>query len=284
MFSISIIKGQSVTERARVYLENNDIVKAKNLLKSQEQEKELDMESAEMLGDIYSFEKKWDDAIENYKFLIENDGNNAEYNLKYGGAVGMKALSVSKLQAVVYIPEIKQYLERAANLDRSQIESRRALVELYVKLPSFLGGSMDKATKYANELKTISPVNAYLAKGFMVKENESQLESLNFYKDAFKIYKATSNSSNSNSLNYELGKMAAELNLESEYGLKLLEIYIKNYSYRDIYSMEWVYLRKAQIMANLKNKSQALSYIQKALTLRGDFKEALEEKKRIQAL
>ena len=284
LFTIGNTFGQSVTDKAHLYLKQNEINRAKNLLKDQVDKNKSDIIAIEMLGDIYSYEKEWDKAIESYKNLVENDPENASYNLKYGGALGMKALSVSRLQAVVYIPDIKKYLERAADLNKNQIESRRALVELYVKLPGFLGGSTDKAIKYSDELKKISSVNAYLAKGFIVKENEGKDESLAYYKNAFKQYKFNNNMASTNSLNYELGKVAAELNLESEYGLKLLDAYIKEYNYKDIYSLEWVYLRKAQIMANLNKKSQALSYIQKALTLKGNFKEALAEKERIQDL
>ncbi len=284
VFSISNIYSQSVTDKASIYLKNNDLNRAKFLLQKHVSDNSSDLNSIELLGDIYSFEKNWDKSLEYYNILIESDPKNASYNLKYGGAMGMKALSVSRFQAVVLIPDIKKHLELAAQLDKSQIESRRALVELYIKLPGLLGGSDEKALMYANQLKDLSPVNAYLAKGFIVKENENLQDAMLYYKNAFIKYRSSANSSETNSLNYELGKVSAELNLESEYGLKLLDKYSEKYSYKDIYSMEWVYLRKAQIMANLKNKSKALSFIDKALTLRGDFKEALDEKERIEDL
>ncbi len=224
----------------------------------------------ELLGDIASFEKNWDAAISYYKKLIVANPENASFNLKYGGALGMKALSVSRFQAVVYIPDIKKYLSLAAEQDRSQIVARRALVELYIKLPGILGGSDEKALMYANQLKDLSPVNAYLAKGFIIKENIK--EALVYYKNAFNKYRNTNRNMKSNSLNYELGKVAAELNLESQYGMQLLDTYTKNYSYKDRCSMEWVYLRKAQILANMRNKKEALVYIDKALTLRADLR------------
>lgn len=272
---------QSVSEKAEIYLEQNKIVQAKTILQEQVNENHTNLDALELLGDIASFEKNWDTAISYYKKLVTAQPNNANFNLKYGGAIGMKALSVSRLQALVYIPDIKKYLERAAQQDQSQIESRRALVELYVQLPGFLGGSDEKAMMYAEELKDLSPVNAYLAKGFIVKENQDVEDAKKYYKNAFKLYKSLDNTKSTNSLNYELGKVAAELNLEPNYGARLLDEYIKNYSYKDIYSMEWVYLRKAQISANLNNKESALKYIKMALTLRGNFKEALQEKDRI---
>jgi tetratricopeptide (TPR) repeat protein len=275
---------QSVVEKAEIYLKQNHIVQAKSILTEQVSENNTNLDVLELLGDIASFEKKWDTAISNYKKLVTAQPKNASFNLKYGGAIGMKALSVSRLQALVYISDIKKYLELAAEQDRTQIESRRALVELYVQLPGFLGGSDERATMYAEELKDLSPVNAYLAKGFIVKENQDASDAIKYYKNAFNLYRASNNTKSSNSLNYEFGKVSAELKLELNYGSRLLDEYIKNYSYKDIYSMEWVYLRKAQISANLKNKESALKYIEMALTLRGDFKEALREKDRIQDL
>lgn len=266
------------------YLEAGDVAKAKYLLNEQVNKNNVDLLVFELLGDIASFEKNWDTAISYYKKLIAANPEKASFNLKYGGALGMKALSVSKLQAVVYIPDIKKHLALAADQDRSQIESRRALVELYIKLPGLLGGSDEKASMYADQLHDVSPVNAYLAKGFIVKEQENIERALVYYKKALNRYRNSSLKGQSNSLNYELGKVSAELNLEPHYGIQLLDTYVKNYSYKDIYSMEWVYLRKAQILANMKNKKDALVNIDKAITLRANFDEALNEKKRIQEL
>ncbi len=283
-FLVSVSFSQSISDQAISYLNAGNMSQAKVLLNEQVNKKNADLKIFELLGDIASFEKNWDSAISHYEKLVVTHPKNAEFNLKYGGALGMKALSVSRIQALVYIPDIKKYLELAAQQDRYQIESRRALVELYIKLPGILGGSEDKALVYADQLNSLSPVHAYLAKGFIVKETENIEDALVYYKNAFEKYKATNPHVESNSLNYELGKVSAELNLESNYGAELLDTYIWNYSYKDIYSMEWVYLRKAQIMANLNNKKGALGYIEKALTLKVDFKEALKERERIQAL
>ncbi|WP_121346437.1 tetratricopeptide repeat protein [Gillisia mitskevichiae] len=275
---------QSVADKAISYLDMGNVTAAKMLLNEQVNKNNKDLIVFELLGDIASFEKEWDKAICYYEKLILSKPEKASFNLKYGGALGMKALSVSRFQAVVYVSDIKKYLTIAAEQDRSQIESRRALVELYIKLPGVLGGSEEKAETYAEELTNLSPVNAYLAKGFITKENQSIEEALVYYKNAFNKYRNTSTKLKSNSLNYELGKVAVELKLEPQYGIQLLDNYAANYSYKDICSMEWVYFRKAQILANMRNKKAALAYIDKALTLKGDFKAALAEKRRIMDL
>jgi len=284
LISSTFAFSQSISDDPLIFLNSGRIDKAKSILTEKLTNNNTDVRSIELLGDIASFEKKWDLAISFYKKLIVAHPENSGFNLKYGGALGMKALSVSRFQALVYIPDIKKYLELAANQDRRQIESRRALVELYIQLPGILGGSEEKAVEYAEQLISLSPVNAYLAKGFIIEETKNIEKALVYYKLALKKHKETNKYLDLNSLNYELGKVSAEFNLEPRYGVELLDKYIKNYSYKDIYSMEWVYLRKAQIMANLNNKKEAIKYIDKALTLKGDFKEALRERERIQAL
>src|SRR5690606_25697306 len=128
------------------------------------------------LGDIASFEKNWDVALGHYKKLLNHEPSNADYNFRYGGALGLKAINVSKLKAVVYIPDIKKYLEKAADLDPKHIKSRRALVELYMQLPGLLGGSEAKAQRYANELKKIAPLEGALSQAFIFKQTGKENE------------------------------------------------------------------------------------------------------------
>ncbi|HQK40735.1 MAG TPA: hypothetical protein PLO52_11555, partial [Flavobacterium alvei] len=50
-------------------------------------------------------------------------------------------------------------------LDGKHIETRWALVMLYLQLPGIVGGSETKAIKYSNELMKLSPVDGYLSRG-----------------------------------------------------------------------------------------------------------------------
>lgn len=93
--------------------------------------------------------------------MLNSNPSSADYNFRYGGVLGLKAITVSKIKAVVYIPDIKKHLEKAADLDQKHIKSRRALVELYMQLPGLLGGSESKAQRYANELKKIARLKGF---------------------------------------------------------------------------------------------------------------------------
>lgn len=143
--------------------------------------------ACEYLGDIAAHEKKWDKALHFYDLLLKEKPDNANYNYKYGGALGLKALELSKFQAAFYISDIKHYLKRAAALDKTHLGARWALLELYLKLPKILGGGTDVALGYANELKAISEIDGYLAYGHVYKEIENYKQAEKYLVKALKL-------------------------------------------------------------------------------------------------
>ena len=146
-----------------------------------------DQKTREYLGDIASYDKNWDEAIGIYETLVKEDGQDANYHFKYGGAMGMKALSISRIRALTYIGDIKEQFTKAAELDPSHIETRWALIELYLQLPGILGGSEAKAKKYASELADISPVDGYLSNGY-IEEHYNRMEAAEkYYRKAIAI-------------------------------------------------------------------------------------------------
>lgn len=124
-------------------------------------------EAIDKLGEIAIFTKNWDEAIKFGHKLKTAFPKNADYWYKYGGALGLKAKNSNKFTALGLIADIKEAFETSARLDAKHINTRWALVVLYVELPGIIGGSEVKAQKYANELMNLSKVDGYLAKGYM---------------------------------------------------------------------------------------------------------------------
>ncbi len=280
---LSLYAQEDIT-KAQNHLEKGEINQSRTILLSHLDSNPQDLKANLILGDIASFEKKWDLALSYYKKLLIKDPSNADYNFRYGGVLGLKAIYVSKIKAVVYVPDIKKYLEKAADLDPSHVKSRRALVELYMQLPMLLGGSEAKAQRFANELKNVAPLEAALSQAFILNETGKKDEAKFLIQKSLVQIKKPYTSSKENYLNYEYGKLTAEYNTDLQKGLKLLDAYILNYNYKDMHSLEWAYFRKAQIQAHLKNKAEAIKLINKALAINGNFEEAKVEKKRIQQL
>jgi tetratricopeptide (TPR) repeat protein len=266
-----------------------------------------DLKVIELLGDTYGHQKKWDGAIENYKILVDENQKSAEYHYKYGGAMGMKALAVSKITALGMIGDIEDSFLKAAQLDPKHVNARWALVEFYMKLPGILGGSKNKALKYAHQLEELSKVDGYLAKGYIYEYDEEPELAEKYYKLAISeggslwcydklttFYekqkqpeKALANLEVAktkharNALQYQMGKIAAEYNIEWQKGVQCLQTYLKNYSPEDGVPKAWAHYRLSQIYAHKKNKQAALKYIDLALAESPEMKSFKQEKLKI---
>lgn len=301
---------QTNYQQAEEYFKQENFSKAKPIFEKYLKQNPGDKKTREYLGDIAGYQKDWDTAISYYKSLVNEEESNANYHFKYGGALGFKALSVSRIRVVSYIGDIKHHLERAAALDPKHIETRWALVEFYIQLPGIIGGSEKKAIAYADELGTISKVDEFLAKGYIAEYSGRPKDAEKYYKKAIEVggsphtyeklaglyeknnqpKEALETTSKSlkihkrNQLNYQIGKISAQYNLEPEYGIECLSEYLANYSIKDGVPKDWAYYRLAQIYKNLGKKQIALTWINKALIDRKDFKEAQQEKSLILAL
>ncbi|XOL41182.1 Lipopolysaccharide assembly protein B [Aequorivita nionensis] len=306
MFAVA----QTNYQQAEEYFKQEKFSKAKPIFENYLKQNPDDKKTREYLGDIAAYGKNWDAAITYYEALVQDEPSNANYHFKYGGAMGLKAMSISKIRAVAYIGDIKHELEQAAKLDPKHIEARWALVEFYIQLPGIFGGSENKAIDYATELGKISKVDGYLANGYIAEYTDRPKDAERYYKKAIEVggsphtYEKLSNLyeknnqpkeaivTNSealkkhkrNQLNYQIGKISAQYNLEPEYGIECLSQYLANYSIKDGVPKDWAYYRLAQIYKNLGKKEIALTWINKALIDRTDFKEAQQEKSLILAL
>lgn len=300
--------GQNLHDEVTTLFEAKRYANAVTLLENAIQETPNDKEVIELLGDAYGYQKNWDKAIEYYEQLVKADETNANYHYKYGGAMGMKALIVNKFKALGMIGDIKRSFLKAAELDPKHIDTRWALVELYMQLPGIVGGSKKKSLKYAEELQNLSEVDGYLAKGYVYEyDNEPELAeqyykkaievggSLTCFKKLTDLYekqkepeKAIANIEHAhkkhqrNALHYQIGKVAAEYNVALAKGEKCLFVYIENHTAKDGVPIEWAYYRLAQIYKHKNDKMKALEWINKALAVRSNFKQAIKEKARIE--
>ena len=159
--------GETNFEKAEKLYRLEKYAQAKVLFESYLKENPNDYKTIEYLGDIAGHQMNWDEAIKDYKILKVTFPKSANYWYKYGGALGMKAKSVNKFKALGMINEVENSFLTAARLDPKHIDSRWALVMLYIELPGIVGGSEKKAQKYADELMVLSKVDGFLAKGYI---------------------------------------------------------------------------------------------------------------------
>ncbi len=260
----------------------------------------------ELLGDALGYQKKWDSATVQYKKLVDTKPEIANYQYKYGGVLGMKALQ-NKFKAIGLIGDIKEAFTKAAELDKTHIDARWALVELYMQLPGIFGGSKSKSLQYAQELENLSKVDGYLAKGYVYEyDDEPELAEkyykmaiqeggsltcfnklTHFYenekqpKKAIENLEETHKKHHRNALHYQIGKVAAEYKIQLDKGEQCLQTYLKNYSAQDGIPIAWAHYRLAQIHAHQKDKEKALKHINIAIAELPKIKPFLAQKSKI---
>ncbi|HLT34120.1 MAG TPA: tetratricopeptide repeat protein [Aquaticitalea sp.] len=182
-----VIFAQSSFEDVERMLADKQFKQAESEMKIFVSQHPSDLNGIELLADVYGQQKKWDNAIEQYKKLVDFSPNTANYHYKYGGAMGMKALEVNKLKALGMIGDVKAAFLKAAELDPNHIDTRWALVKLYMQLPGMIGGSKNKALRYADELEKLSKVDGYLAKGYLHAYDDDYELAETYYKKALTI-------------------------------------------------------------------------------------------------
>jgi Tfp pilus assembly protein PilF len=209
---------QSNYEKAEKLFEQEKYTLAKPIFENALKDSPNNIKTIEYLGDIASHTDDWDTAAEYYEKLKKLKPNEADYYFKYGGALGMRAQTGGKWVAIRLIGDIKESLEKAIQIDPNHIEARWAMIEYYLQLPGFIGGSEKKAQRYANELYAISPVDGYLAKAHID-------EYFKRYKNAEKNYIKAIEVGGSK-LTYErLAKLYKEKLYQPEKAIKVLENY-----------------------------------------------------------
>jgi len=287
----SFCYAQTSIANAEEFIAKKEFIKAESEMSLFLESNPNNLDAIELLGDAYGHQKKWNNAIVQYQLLTQKRPNNANYHYKYGGALGMKALSISKLQALGIIGDVKGAFLKAAQLDPKHIETRWALVELYVSLPGIVGGSFSKALRYAKELEELSNVDGYLAKGYVYEyDDEPELAEkyyrlaikvggsvtcydklTNFYEGQNEPEKAIDNLEEGqekfqrNAMHYQIGKVCADYNIQLDKGEKCLKTYLSHHSSKDGVPKEWAYYRLAQIHKHKKDKVEALKWINKAI-------------------
>lgn len=292
LFISSICFSQSSIDKAEMYISSKKFVSAQSEMQNYLATNPDHVKANELLGDAYGHQRKWDKAIEQYKTLKEKNPNNANYHYKYGGALGMKARSISKIKALGIIGDVKRSFLTAAQLDPKHIDTRWALVDLYVSLPGIVGGSYSKALKYADELEKLSKVDGYLAKGYVYEYDDEPELAEKYYRLAIKVggsvtcyekltnfydkqkqpdkaigtLEASQQKHQRNAIHYQIGKVCADYNFQLEKGEKCLNAYLANYSAKDGVPKEWAYYRLAKIYRHKNEKSKALLWINKAIT------------------
>ncbi|MGX1024485.1 tetratricopeptide repeat protein [Psychroflexus sp. MBR-150] len=301
--------GQTNLDFGIKVFENKEYAKAQSIIEDIAKSEPNNYKAYEYLGDAYAAQHLWDKAINTFEYLIDKQPDNADYNYKYGGSIGMKAKSSDKFTALFLLNDVKKYLKRSADLDPNHIDVRWALLELYLELPGVIGGSIDKAKNYASQLQNISPVDGALAYGRIADyENDfytaekhfkkaveiggsktcyNKLIDLyvqnNHYDKALLTTKEAIQNLNHIDFNYRFAAIALQANSNSSQALKNIDVFIKNHN-SSLISLDKALILKAKLHYRLGDVDEAKFCLNQALSDNPDSIQAKTELKRIQQL
>lgn len=181
------VQANGIKEKASILYKNNDFEEAKNLIQTFLLKHPSDLEAIELAGDIAIAQKNWDEAIRYFEKLVRFDPQNADYQYKYGGTLGMKALRVSKWDSLSYLNDMRKAFEKSISLDPYHLGASWALITYHCEVPGILGGSRKKANKYAQSLIRISTLDGLLAYAFLAQHEGNQVLSEKLVEEAKKM-------------------------------------------------------------------------------------------------
>jgi Tfp pilus assembly protein PilF len=119
-----------------------------------------------------------DAAIEILEKAIAQAPKSAEAHFVLGSAYGAKIQAGGMMTAARYASSVKEEFEKAVALDPKYVDARYGLVQVYAGAPALMGGSYEKASEQAKEIKAIDPVVGHRAYAFIYSQ-QSKLDLAN---------------------------------------------------------------------------------------------------------
>ena len=297
---------QSSLDKAKKLWEAKNYNEAKNILKAID-DKSKDYAAAQYyIGRICIDEGKFEDAVDFLEEAVDSDSKVADYYYWLGNDYATIAQSANTIRQGLLAPKMRNAWEKAIELDPSNIDARRSLIQYYLQAPSFMGGSIDKAKEMANQIIKLKPADGHLQLGnIYIKENNipaaekefteaSKLDPSykyvlgNFYLSqkqfdkAFAFYEeALKKDSENYILIYSIGKACALSGQRLDRGEECLKKYLTHQPNQNEPSHAGANMRLGQIYEKRGNKQEARKLYEAALKQDSKLKEAKEGLERL---
>lgn len=157
VIAASALPERGALAQAKAALEAGDADAALNLLASLPQSPETHNLRCRVLYAL----QQWDSAASDCQQAVNLDGQNSDFHLWLGRALGEKADRASFLTAYSLAKRVRSEFELAVQLDPRNAEALADLGEFYYNAPSIVGGGTDKAQAVAAQLDKVDPARAH---------------------------------------------------------------------------------------------------------------------------
>ncbi len=113
--------------------------------------------------------EQWNEAVDQCEQAVRLDGQNSDYHLWLGRALGEKADRASFMKAYSIARRVPAEFEESVRLNPRNVEALFDLGEFYRQAPGVVGGGMDKAEGIAAKLDKVDPSRAHELRGNMAE-------------------------------------------------------------------------------------------------------------------
>jgi tetratricopeptide (TPR) repeat protein len=116
--------------------------------------------------------EEWDLATAACQHAVNLDGENSNYHMWLGRALGEKAREASFLSAYSLGKRVRIEFEEAVQLNPRSAEALADLGEFYRSAPGVIGGGLGKAERVAAQLDSLDPPRAHELRGHIAEEQK----------------------------------------------------------------------------------------------------------------
>lgn len=120
-----------------------------------------DAEALELRCRVMLQERRWSDAVDSCQLAVAQAPQDSEAHFWLGRAYGEQAERAQHFAAFGLARKMRLELEKAIELDPSNVSAYDALGEFYVKAPGIVGGGVKKARSIETKLSALSPARAH---------------------------------------------------------------------------------------------------------------------------
>lgn len=262
------------------------------------------VDTAAQLNDLLA-RSQVEQAYETALRWHEAEPENAQAAYWLGNTAGQMAMRSGMFKAMGFAKESRKGLEQAVALDPKNVDAQYALMQFYVMAPGVMGGDDEEAAVIAEKIAALSPVDGHRAKAQLcasakdmecyLRGNQEALALAPAHRDALGavvanlleksdfdgadalIDKAREVDPTSVSARYQYAKWAAVSGRELEAGLTEIDALIALPHYPDRFSLSAAHWRRAQLLAKLKRKDDAIAAYEAALAIEPEFEMASQE-------
>jgi len=280
LFFGSFVQSQDSTPRV-LYPFKLDLNYQKTLIKLKASySKTKDKKLIDSIAQLSFTHKDWENSIKFSQMSLQIEPNSIYFFL-LGAASGYRSLEVSIFSSTKYVKIMKKAFQEAVNLEPKNILFLIAQVDVLVSIPSIFGGSIDEAKKYICRIKELDPIEGLIAEGLFYEKTNDFVKAGKTYNRLFHNFSTTFESCSDSflgylkksrrNLAYDLGRIASDYQLGTEWGICALSFFEERYVLRDSIPLPWVYYHIAKLLKTKGDISLMKIFISKAKTYENEY-------------